>query len=143
MPVTALGVPVTALPLQYKDGYLASVGAEYEWSPSITLRAGLGYEWSPIDTSNRQVYIPDNNRISTSIGATYHYSEKLSFDVAYAHLFAGSPKIQILPGSPQYAGLPFFGKANASVDIVSASFKYRWDDPTKTIPAEQPIIRKY
>jgi long-chain fatty acid transport protein len=142
VPVTTLGVPATALPLQYKDGYMASVGAEYEWSPLLTFRAGLGYEWSPIDTANRQVFIPDNNRIWTSIGATYHWSEKLSFDVSYAHLFPGSPKLQIVPGSAQYVGVPFFGKADASINIVSASFKYRWDDPTKTIPVTQPIIRK-
>uniref|UniRef100_UPI00195400FC OmpP1/FadL family transporter n=1 Tax=Serratia marcescens TaxID=615 RepID=UPI00195400FC len=47
-----LGVTVNHLPLRYKDGYTYSLGGEYDWSPNLTLRAGVSYEQSPIDLEN-------------------------------------------------------------------------------------------
>jgi long-chain fatty acid transport protein len=145
VPVTFNGLPVNAVPFKYKDGYTASLGVEYAWSEAITLRTGVAYEWSPIDLSNREVLLPDANRIWASIGATYHYSDKLSFDVGYSHGFLQHAKIQVTPGHPQFpaVGLPFFADVrDPHFDIISASLTYRWDDPTKTIPVA-PIIRKY
>ena len=146
VPVTASGFPVTAVPLKYKDGYMASLGVEYAWSPALTLRAGLAYEWSPIDLSNRTVLLPDSNRVWASVGITYHISNKLTFDGGYSHGELTSGKIQILPGSTQFAlvGLPFLASPKHDrFDIFSASLTYRWDDTSQTIPVTQPIIRKY
>ena len=55
--------PVNALPLNYKDGYTYSIGGEYDWSPALTVRAGVAYEISPIDFSNRSVRLPDGDRV--------------------------------------------------------------------------------
>jgi long-chain fatty acid transport protein len=146
VPVTSGGFPVSEIPFKYKDGYFASLGVEYAWSPALTLRTGVAYEWSPIDTSNREVLLPDANRIWASIGATYHYSEKLSFDLGYSHGFLTKGNIAVVPGHPQFptVGLPFVADVkNAHFDIVSAAVTYRWDNPAETIPVTQPIIRKY
>ncbi|MBV8447723.1 MAG: outer membrane protein transport protein [Hyphomicrobiales bacterium] len=145
VPVTSSGIPVSEVPFKYKDGYFASLGAEYSWSPAITLRAGVAYERSPIDISNREVLLPDANRIWASIGASYRYSEKLSFDLGYSHGFVAKDNIAVVPGHPQFptVGLPFIASVkNARFDIVSASLTYRWDNPVETIPVTQPIIRK-
>jgi long-chain fatty acid transport protein len=146
VPVTTAGFPVTAVPFKYKDGYTASLGVEYAWSPALTLRAGLAYEWSPIDVSNRTVLLPDSDRIWASVGLTYHISNKLTFDGGYSHGELTKGKIQILPGSTQFAlvGLPFVADTkHARFDIFSGSLTYRWDDTSQTIPVTQPIIRKY
>jgi long-chain fatty acid transport protein len=146
MPVTFGGVPVTDVPFKYKDGYMTSLGVEYAWNEALTLRTGVAYEWSPIDLSNREVLLPDGNRIWASIGATYHYSNKLSFDVGYSHGFLAKSSIAVVPGAPQFpnVGLPFVARVkNARFDIISAAITYRWDDPTQPIPVAQPIVRKY
>jgi long-chain fatty acid transport protein len=145
VPVTFNSIPVTDVPFKYKDGYFASLGAEYAWSPALMLRAGVAYERSPIDTGNREVLLPDANRIWASVGASYRYSEKLSFDVGYSHGFLARDSIAVVPGHPQFptVGLPFIASVkNARFDIVSAAVTYRWDNPAETIPVTQPIIRK-
>jgi long-chain fatty acid transport protein len=146
VPVTSSGIAVSEIPFKYKDGYFASLGVEYAWSPALTLRTGVAYEWSPIDISNREVLLPDANRIWASVGASYHFSQKLSFDLGYSHGFLTKGNIAVVPGHPQFptVGLPFIAEVrNAHFDIVSASVTYRWDNPAETIPVTQPIIRKY
>jgi len=146
LPVTSNGSIVTTLPFKYKDGYFASLGVEYAWNEMLSLRTGVAYERSPIDLGNREVLLPDANRIWASIGATYHYNKKLSFDVGYSHGFLAHGNIAVVPGHPQFAsaGLPFVAEVkNAHFDIVSAGLTYRWDDTSQPIPANQPLVRKY
>jgi long-chain fatty acid transport protein len=108
------------------------------------VRAGVAYELSPIDVDNRNPRLPDADRVWLSLGATYNWSDRLAFDVGYSHLFSvGNTDINIAPGNPIFPtrGIVFAADVDSSVDIVSASVKFRWDDPTKPIPA--PIVRKY
>ncbi|WP_460451469.1 OmpP1/FadL family transporter [Alsobacter sp. SYSU BS001988] len=137
------GLP--ALTLDYKDGYFFSVGGEYKINPLWTVRAGLGYEVSPIEDRTRTIRLPDNDRIWTTIGASYNFNDKLTFDVSYAHLFPKSTRIALTPGNPSYSAAsgPLVGKVDARVDIVSVGLRYRWDDVAKTIPVTTPIVRKY
>jgi long-chain fatty acid transport protein len=136
------GAVVTTIPLNYDDGFFYSIGADYKLNDQWTLRAGLAYEQSPIDTQIRSTRLPDNDRIWVSLGAGYQWNDKLSFDVAYSHLFTRETDIRILPGHQDYAGLPFVADVDASVDIVSVAVRYRWDDPKVAIPAV-PLVRKY
>lgn len=141
-PTGALFGPIPALPLDYDDGWFFSVGGEYRLNPAWTLRAGLGYEISPIDVENRSPRLPDADRIWLSLGATYNWSDQLSFDLGYTHIFSvGNTDINIAPGNPNFRGAVFVADVDSSVDIISASVKYRWDNPARAIPA--PIVRKY
>ncbi|NNM72946.1 OmpP1/FadL family transporter [Enterovirga aerilata] len=138
------GVTIGQFPLNYKDGYLVSVGGEYQLNPQWALRAGVGYEWSPIDTSNRSTRLPDTDRVHASVGASYAWNDKLTINASYAHYFAvGNRRIAIAPGNPLFnaAAGPFFADTQADVNLFSLSARYRWDDPKVSEPA--PIIRKY
>lgn len=129
-----------ALSFQYKNSWYASLGAEYKWSPNLTLRGGLGYEKSPINDSNRGLRLPDSDRIWATVGAGYQISNKLSVDVSYAHVFGKSGGVNIVPGNPAFNGvLPYVGTTKAHVDIVSLAVNYRWDDPKVAIP----VVAKY
>jgi long-chain fatty acid transport protein len=134
------GTALTGLPFRYDDGWFFSVGAEYQWTPQFAVRAGFAYEMSPIDDQTRDVRIPDNDRYWASLGATYKWSDKLSFDVAYSHIFVNKGNINLVPGNPSYVGLPFVAETKPSIDIVSVALKYRWDDPRKP---EAVLVRKY
>lgn len=132
------------LPLAYEDGWYFSAGGEYRINPAWTVRAGLGYEISPIETETRNPRLPDSDRIWLSLGTTYNWSEQLSFDLGYTHIFAvGDTDINIAPGNPIFPtrGVVLAGKVDTDVDIISASIKYRWDNPAKAIPA--PVVRKH
>jgi long-chain fatty acid transport protein len=145
---------VTEIVLNYKDGYFYSGGAEYDLTDRLTLRAGVAYEDSPITTENRTPRLPDNDRIWASIGATYKWSERLSIDLAYTHIFVDDSKINIderredfirapIPGVGPAVGLPFVADVESKVDIISAALKYRWDTPAAPAVVPATIVRKY
>ncbi|MGV7033571.1 OmpP1/FadL family transporter [Methylobacterium symbioticum] len=138
-----LGVPVSNLPLDYKDGFTYSVGAEYDWSPSLTLRGGFAYEVSPIDFANRSVRLPDGDRYIASIGASYRWNEKLTLNLAYSHFFLDRNRILSGPGRDYNVGnIAFAGYTDASADVLSVGFRYVFGEPARPVAAA-PLIRKY
>lgn len=141
-PYTLLGSPVS-LAFRYKDGWYFSLGGEYKVDPHWTVRAGLGYEISPIRDETRSVRLPDSNRFHVAVGASYKWSDQLSIDVSYAHLFTGGPKIDIVPGNPAYNAAfgPYHATVDSSVDIVSVGLSYKFDSPF--IKHEAPLVRKF
>ena len=131
----------SALPLFYKDGFTYAVGAEYDWSPNLTVRAGVAYEVSPIDFENRSVRLPDNNRVNVSVGANYRWNEKLTLTFAYSHFFVERGRILAGPGRDyNVQNVVFAGLADSSADIVSVGFRYILGEPAV---AAAPIVRKF
>ena len=138
----ARNVPVSFLPLNYKDGYTYSIGGEYDWSPALTVRAGVSYEQSPIDFSNRSVRLPDGDRVNLAVGGSYRWSDKLLLTLAYSHLFVERSRILAGPGRDYNTGnIVFAGLVDGSADIVSVGFRYTFDAPAA--PAPVPLVRKY
>jgi len=125
------------LHLNYRDGWFYSIGAEYAYSPWLTLRAGIAYEQSPIEDSNRDIIVPDSNRVQLSTGATYKYSEKISFDIGYSHLFfedgtfcianaaANGGTSHCNAATPATAVL-LNGKIDVSADLLAVGLKYKF-----------------
>lgn len=122
------GMQLTDLPFEYDDGYYVSVGLEYDWTEKFTLRGGLGYEWSPISTRNRDLRLPDSDRIHAAIGATYNWTDQLSLDFSYEHIFTtGDTDIRLVNGNPHYEpGANYVGDVDSHVDIVGVSLRYRF-----------------
>ncbi len=63
-----------------------SVGATHQLNDQWTLRGGLAYDKSPVPEEYRSISIPDVDRTWYTLGATYAYSQNLSFDAAFAFL---------------------------------------------------------
>ena len=116
------GQLATSLPLGWHDGWFFAIGGEYAYSDRLTLRTGFAYEISPIQAADeRSLRVPDTDRIWASLGATYKWSEAVTFDFAYTHIFGvGDDEIDRLE-----RGLRFVGNVDAQVDIVSASLKVK------------------
>ena len=105
------------------------------------VRGGIGFEKSPITDGVRTPRLPDNDRTWLSVGATYQWIQKLSFDFAYSHLFVKATPINIsaASGNPWFSsGITYIGDVSSHVDIVSVALKYRWDDP-----APAPVKQGY
>jgi long-chain fatty acid transport protein len=77
--------------------------------------------------------VPDNNRIWVSIGSTWKFTNKLSADLAYSHVFVKNTSIADVAAT----GTVYNGTVDSRVDIISASLKYRWDDPV------EPVKQRY
>jgi long-chain fatty acid transport protein len=134
-----VGITPLVIPLNYKDGWFFSAGAEYQWNPQLALRGGVAFEKSPVPDAVRNPAVPDDDRLWLSIGGTYKYSDKITFDLAYSHVFVKSAPITIVDASnPGF--IPGFGTYTGSVDshvdIISVGLKYRFDEPAPPPPKQ-------
>jgi long-chain fatty acid transport protein len=134
IPVNLTGLPVPppeTLRLEYDDGHFVSAGVEYAYSPDTMLRAGVAWEKSPISDEERNVLLPDADRLWLSLGATHNFSENITIDVGYTHIFTDDAPIcrdSAGPAGPCTGASPVLieAEADSSVDIISASVRYKW-----------------
>jgi long-chain fatty acid transport protein len=136
----ACGGTCETLNLNYQDGWFYSIGAEYAYAPWLTLRTGVGYEVAPIKDSNRDILLPDSNRIHLSFGASYKWSDKVTFNAAYTHIFfddasfcmanplANGGTSHCNSSTPASAVL-LQGSSDNAVDIVSLGVNYKFYGP--------------
>jgi long-chain fatty acid transport protein len=139
------GQVIQSLNFLYEDSWHFALGAEYIYSPSWTFRAGLGYDLSPVQDRYRGLRISDNDRLWTSLGASYAWSDWLTIDVGYTHIFVKDAPVRIEPGHPDFnPALPitFIGEAKPSIDVIAFGLKYRWDTPSRVAAVEEGIVRK-
>jgi long-chain fatty acid transport protein len=107
--------------LDWEDTFRYAFGANYYVNENWTLRGGIAYDETPIpDAKRRTPRVPGEDRIWTTLGLGYRFSDHISLDLAYAHLFVDDPKIRktgletedITRGALR-------GEYEASVDIIS------------------------
>ncbi len=76
-----------ALPMNWRDTYLYTVGYDARINDFWTLRGGLGYERSAVsDARYRTGTIPDADRLWVAIGSSFHWTKSFQTDVSFAHL---------------------------------------------------------
>ncbi len=130
---TVAGQPWASLVANWDDGWYVSVGGEYDMSPQLTVRAGVGYEESPIQKATQRLTgVPDSDRIWVSAGATYRMNEKMSFDLAYTHIFIDDSTFDRESIANPLSTL--IGTVDSKVDILSVSFHYKFG-----AVAEEPL----
>lgn len=141
--VISKGVAVTALGLQtpgalvatieanWEDSWFASVGLEHDYSERLTVRGGVAFEESPITRpEDRIAGVPDSDRIWASVGATYKWSDTISLDFAYTHIFYDDA---VLRRSGVTGAPTLVADVDNSVDILSLSFKYKIGEPPEAL----------
>ncbi len=114
------GVVLNSTPENWKDSWFVSLGAEYAYSDTLTLRAGVAYEDSGVPTSTRNPRIPDNDRYWVSVGAGVRINDWLKANLAYSHVFMDDGDVVLTGPTPLYATF------KQSIDIVSASAAIDW-----------------
>jgi long-chain fatty acid transport protein len=109
--------------LNWHDSWMFAGGLEYDYSRVATLRGGIAYERSPIqNATERMLGNPDVDRLTASLGASFHVSKALVFDIAYSHVFGiGNGDVSRLE-----SGVLFTGNSRYHADIVSLSAKVKF-----------------
>jgi len=136
--------PVT-LPFQYRDGWYVAIGGEYQWTPRLAVRAGVAFESSPVTDQVRTPVVPDADRVHVAAGLSYAVSPRLTFDLAYTHIFVDDAPINISAAS----GNPFFnpalgsyvGTSSPHIDIISLGLRFKLLEPPAPAPA-MPVKAK-
>lgn len=139
-PGAAAYIPGSALPFEYQDGWFFSGGVEYQHSPDLALRAGLGYELSPVTNEDRSTRLPDADRLWLSAGGSYNWNEKISVDLGYSFLVAvgDSDVNRITAIAPGVNRALFVGETDATTHIVSLGLRYKFGNT-----APSAVVAKY
>jgi len=118
----------------WTDTDSASFGAEWRYSPGLTLRTGYHYSTNAVRTRSVTVGVlaPILNRHHAAMGANYAFTKNSSLDFAFVYAFKNS--ITGPEFIPQQRGLPF-GAVNPLATItpwvqaweMTLGYNYKWD----------------
>ena len=115
---------------KWDDTWRYSLGGTFQATDALILRTGVAYDETPISDKYRTPRIPGEDRYWVTLGAGYQFSESLSMDIAYAHLFVDDSKMEKQAGTDpdgeDFARGTVVGEFENSVDIASIAFNYRY-----------------
>ena len=112
----------------WNDTVRLSLGADYQYSDNMVLRAGWAYDETPIpDAQHRTSRIPGNSRRWLSLGMGYMIDNEFTLDVGFSHLFVSNTDINntFESGVPTLAAT-LTGSYEASVNILSAQLSWNY-----------------
>ncbi|SHE32133.1 OmpP1/FadL family transporter [Thermomonas hydrothermalis] len=120
------GTIVGSEPFHWSNTHFYSLGAEYDLSPALTLRGGIGKDKTPTHDTYRTPRLPDNNRTLLSLGATWNFSDALSFDAAYQRIDIDSPSINLPVDAAAGNTSTLAGWYSGHADLIGVSMQYRF-----------------
>ncbi len=120
------GNPSTTTVENWNDSWRYSIGAAYQYNDALKLRCGLAYDQTPIpDAEHRTPRIPGEDRTWLTLGGGYKFTDKITTDFAYAHLFVDDSDLNLtLADNPSSGSL--VGSSENSVDIISVQLSYNF-----------------
>ncbi|MGH8615273.1 MAG: OmpP1/FadL family transporter [Gammaproteobacteria bacterium] len=115
--------PALVTPQDWDDTFRYALGVTYHPERRLILRSGLAYDETPIPNPHlRSPRIPDQDRVWLTFGASYQYSEALSIDVGYAHLFIDDAAVD---NTEVITGHVLTGDFKGEVDILAVQLVWR------------------
>lgn len=118
----------------WTDTDSGAIGAEWRYSPSLTLRGGYHYSTNPLRWRSVTVNIlsPIIMRHHASVGANYAFTKNSSLDFSFVYAFKNS--FTGIEWTPQSIGRPF-GAPNPLATItpwvqaweMTFGYNYKWD----------------
>jgi long-chain fatty acid transport protein len=121
--VRTTGGVLQSTPENFDDTWRFSVGATYKYNDQWKFRGGLAFDQSPVNSTDRTVRLPDNDRIWIAGGAQYKFSPQLRFDLGVAYVHADKADIDQNAGNTAQYGL-VNGHYDFNVLIVSGQMVY-------------------
>ncbi|AMN81200.1 MULTISPECIES: outer membrane protein transport protein [Pseudomonas] len=121
------GSTIVAIPYNYKDAWMYSLGGDFKATDELTLRAGVAYDQTPTRNSTRDPRIPDGDRYFASLGFGYDIKAipGLSVDGAYSRQFVEQVKLKTV-NVDRLGGGRLDGKVDSKGEVVSLSATYRF-----------------
>ena len=117
------GALLSNTPENFDDAWRISVGATYHMNDTWSFRGGLAWDQTPVNTADRTVRLPDEDRVWIAIGAQYKFNRNLAIDAGFVYIPVKSPDIDQNAGSTAANGL-VKGSFDANVTVFSAQLTY-------------------
>lgn len=83
---TELGIAPILAEKDYKNTFIARVGAEYKVYDRLDLRAGVYYDQSPIREANYNPETPGMDKLGMSVGASFAPYERFQIHLAFLYI---------------------------------------------------------
>lgn len=80
-----------AAPFAYKDSWRFAWGAAYKASDTWKARFGIGYERSPAADGDASIRLPEDHRLSLSVGGQWKPARNAAVDFGYAYQYQRDP----------------------------------------------------
>lgn len=114
----------------YRNTWAFALGARYQMSDKLMLKAGFQYDPTPTQDHFRSTRIPDGDRTWITTGAAYDFNDKLSLDLGAAYIHVSQESI-LLDGTVPIGGgasttYNLRGEVEGSVGIAAAALRYRF-----------------
>ncbi len=116
----------TTVPLQLRNTWLGSLGANYRPAPTpgLMLQAGLGFDESTGTDSTRSPRLPSRDLILFGVGFTYEILSDTSLQAAFAHEFGIGARGINYSSSPSAGTL--IGSYSTSANVISVGLNLRF-----------------
>jgi len=113
---------------EWQDAMRYSFGINYQYNDRMILRTGVAYDETPVPSPERRTpRLPGHDRTWLSFGMSYLYSDQMSFDIGYSHLFVVTAEIDhTFESSVPTLEATLTGEYKASVDILSAQLNWKY-----------------
>jgi long-chain fatty acid transport protein len=119
------GVPDAVTEESWHDAWFFTLGTEFRPLEALALRAGVAYDEAPIRNEHRTARLPDQDRFWLALGASYAFTQWLSADLGYAHIFVREADIR-----EEVATGPLVhridGSYDSAVDLVSLQLNLKY-----------------
>ncbi len=110
---------------QWDNNMRYGLGLTYTHSDKWTFRGGIAYDESPISDEFRTPRIPGEDRKWVAVGASYKYSDNLTIDAGYTHIFVSDPSLADETNlDVPAASYTLSGDYDASVDILGVQMRW-------------------
>ncbi len=119
--------PDNVTQFDWEDAWFFAVGGTWKPTARLTFRVGAAYDETPTRNRYRTPRIPDSDRYWLAAGIGYAVTDRLSFDLAYTHVFFDDAHVR-LDGTDE--GNALRGNLDAdyrnAIDIVTLAAKWRF-----------------
>ena len=114
--------PTIVQPENWRDSFRYAIGVRWAATRSLALRLGVAYDESAVPhAEDRTPRIPDSDRVWIASGVAWRPTDRLRFDVGYAHLFALDASIR---NPDPVTGHVIRGDYTADANIVAVQLTY-------------------
>ncbi len=121
--VRTTGSVLQSTPENFDDAWRVAVGANYHYNDQWMFRGGLSWDQTPVNTTDRTVRLPDDDRFWLSLGAQYKMNPNLKFDAGFTYIWVDNPDINQNAGSTAAYGL-VKGHYDTNVTIFGLQMAY-------------------
>ena len=118
---------VNTVKFKWRDSFLYSLGANYDFNDNLLLRFGTAYEADAVTNANRNYSVPTGDRIWLSTGLRYKLSKNLAIDATYVNQLYDNVEVDTsadkINSSLEKKTNSIYGKFKTRVDVISFGLK--------------------